>query len=50
LKQFFGYVPAGAVRIAANSVNTDLLVSAFKHPGSNRAQIVLINRSIFSQR
>jgi len=48
LKQFFGHVPVGAVRMAASSANSDLLVSAFKHPGNNRAQIILINRSIFS--
>ncbi|MCI0693336.1 hypothetical protein L0337_15190 [candidate division KSB1 bacterium] len=50
LKQFFGHIPAGAVRIAASSTNDDLLASAFKHTGKNRAQIVMMNRSTISQK
>ncbi len=45
LEQFFHHVPPGAVRLAAQSNNRDLLISAFKHTGKNSAQIVCINRA-----
>lgn len=45
LGQFFLHIPAGAVRIAAQSDHSDLLVSAFQHRGNNSAQFVFINRS-----
>lgn len=50
LQQFFGHIPAGAVRLAVTSANADLLVSAFMHRERHRAQIVLINRSRSDQR
>ncbi|MGH7451862.1 MAG: FlgD immunoglobulin-like domain containing protein, partial [bacterium] len=50
IKQFFSHIRADAVRIAVSSTNNNLLASAFKHTGSNRAQIVLINRSLLSQK
>lgn len=45
LGQFFWHIPAGAVRIAAQSDHSDLLVSAFQHRGNNSAQFVFINRT-----
>lgn len=42
--QFSWHIPAGAVRIAAESDHHDLLVSAFHHQEENSAQIVFINR------
>jgi len=45
LEQYFHHIPAGAVRLAANSNHRDLLASAFKHAGKHSAQLVFINRS-----
>ncbi|NUO82164.1 hypothetical protein HUU05_19000, partial [candidate division KSB1 bacterium] len=45
LAQFFQHIPVGAVRVAAHASHRDLLVSAFHHAETQRAQVIFINRA-----